>query len=335
VLRIGVPRRPDFFGDAGYATAFAAELHRARALGHALVEIDFEPLFEVAALLYDGPWVAERHAVVQDLLAQRPEAFDPTVRQVISRALGLTATQTFTAMHRLRELQARLRPLWQQVDLLMVPTAPGHPRFAEVDADPVGVNARLGTYTNFVNLLGWCALALPAGRTDRGLPFGVTLIAAPAMDAALLDLASRWMTPDTPVPQPWPATRRTIALVVVGAHLSGLPLNGQLIERGARLLERTRTAPHYRLFALPGSQPPKPGLQRVADGGTAIEVEVWDMPSNQLGSFVALIPPPLCLGSVQLADGRFVHGFLCEAHALTDALDISAFGGWRAYLSQR
>ncbi len=335
-LRIGVPRAPDFFGDAGYAPAFAAEQQRVRAMGHALVEIDFALLFEVAALLYEGPWVAERHAVVQRLLAEQPEALDPTVRRVISRALGLSATQAFEGLYRLRTLQASARALWQQVDLLMVPSAPGHPRFAEVDADPVGVNARLGTYTNFVNLLGWCALALPAGRTDKGLPFGVTLIAPAAMDAALLDLARSWSSePPTPQPAPWPASRPTLPVAVVGAHLSGLPLNGQLTERGARLIEATRSAPHYRLFALPGTQPPKPGLQRVADGGAAIELEVWDMPVEQLGSFVALIPPPLCLGSVQLADGRVVHGFLCEGHALAGATDISRFGGWRSYLSQR
>ena len=333
-LRIGVPSAPEFFGDAGYGAAFAAELQRVRAQGHTLVEIDFAPLFEVAALLYDGPWVAERHVVVQRLLAEQPEALDPTVRRVIARALGFSATQAFEGAYRLRDLQAGLRTLWQQVDLLMVPSAPGHPRFAEVDADPVGVNSRLGTYTNFVNLLGWCALALPAGRTDKGLPFGVTFIADAAMDAALLDLARRWHgTPATSAPTAWPATHATLPIAVVGAHLSGLPLNGQLLERGSRLLERTRTAPHYRLYALPGTTPPKPGMQRVPEGGAAIELEVWDMPLAALGSFLALIPPPLGLGSVQLADGRHVHGFLCESHALAGAQDISAFGGWRAYLA--
>ena len=334
-LRIGVPKAPDFFGDAGYAPAYAAELQRLQAGGHTLVEIDFAPLFEVAALLYEGPWVAERHAVVQRLLAEHPEALDPTVHRVIARALGLSATQAFEGQYRLRALQARLQTLWQQVDLLIVPSAPGHPRFSEVDADPVGVNSRLGTYTNFVNLLGWCALALPAGRTDRGLPFGVTLIADAAMDAALLDLARRWREVPAGRPQPaaWPATQPTLPIAVVGAHLSGLPLNAQLTERGAQLRERTHTAPHYRLYALAGTTPPKPGMQRVAEGGTAIELEVWDMPLAALGSFLALIPAPLGLGSVQLADGRVVHGFLCESHALAGARDISAFGGWRAYLA--
>jgi allophanate hydrolase len=288
----------------------------------------------VAALLYEGPWVAERHSTVKQLRAERPEALDDTVRRVIARAIGLSATQTFEAMHRLRALQAQLRTLWQQVDVLMVPTTPGHPRFAEVDADPVGVNARLGTYTNFVNLLGWSALALPEGRTPTDLPFGLTFIAAGGADVALLDLARRWQGLDSaPADAAAPSVQPSLPIAVVGAHLSGLPLNGQLVERGAVLRESTRTAPAYRLLALPDTRPPKPGLLRVAEGGAAIELEVWDMPQSQLGSFLALIPPPLGLGSVQLVDGRYVHGFLCEAHALAGARDISAFGGWRAYLA--
>jgi allophanate hydrolase len=272
--------------------------------------------------------------VVRELLSRQPEALDPTVRQVIARALACSATDAFEAQYRLRELQRELTSLWQQVDLLMVPTAPGHPRFAELDADPVGVNAQLGTYTNFVNLLGWCALALPAGRTTAGLPFGVTFIGPAAHDVALADFGRRWTgaAPAT-LPQPAPVTAPTLPIAVVGAHLSGLPLNGQLLERGATLRESTRTAPKYRLFALPDTRPPKPGLQRVAAGGAAIEVEVWDMPLAQVGSFLALVPAPLGLGSVELADGRHVHGFLCESHALQAARDISHFGGWRAYLA--
>jgi len=332
--RIGVPRAPDFFGDAGYAPMFEAAIERARARGHPVVELDFAPLYAVAALLYEGPWVAERHSAVRELFGAHPEAFDPAVRQIIARAAAFSATDTFEAQYRLQHMRRALQALWQQVDVLMVPTAPGHPHFAEIDADPLGVNARLGTYTNFVNLLGWCALALPAGMTESRLPFGVTFIAPAAHDAALAAFGRCWEGADPPsLPQPQPATMPTLPIAVVGAHLSGLPLNGQLLERGARLLERTRTAPHYRLFALPGTQPPKPGLMRMAESGAAIELEVWDMPLAALGSFLALIPPPLGLGSVQLDDGRFVHGFLCESHALAGARDISHFGGWRAYLA--
>jgi allophanate hydrolase len=272
--------------------------------------------------------------VVRELLATQPGAFDPVVRQVIGRACGFSATDTFEAQYTLRRMQAELKSLWQQVDLLMVPTAPGHPSFTEVDADPLGVNALLGTYTNFVNLLGWCALALPAGMTAAKLPFGVTFIAPGAQDAALAGFGRRWMdAAPASLPQPAPATAPMLPIAVVGAHLSGLPLNGQLLECGATLREATRTAPKYRLYALPATRPPKPGLQRCAEGGTAIEVEVWDLPLEQVGSFLALVSSPLGLGSLELADGRFVHGFLCEAHALSTARDISHFGGWRAYLA--
>ena len=345
--KLGVPRQAVFHGDAGYATAWPDALQRARDLGAELVELDFTPLFDVAALLYDGPWVAERHAVLQALMEQNPQALDATVLKVVSKAVGMTATEGFRAQYRLRELQASLAGLWQQVDALLVPTTTGHPTFEEIDADPVGANARMGTYTNFVNLLGWCALAVPAGFTDRGLPFGVTLIGPGGADAALARFGQQWTVagaaqaqvaeeqPHTP-PTPqlcWPATEPTMPIAVVGAHLSGLPLNSQLTERGAHLVHATRTAPLYRLYALPGTTPPKPGLQRVAEGGASVEVEVWAVPQSAVGSFLALIPAPLGLGTLQLEDGRSVHGFLCESHALAHAQDITAHGGWRAYLA--
>jgi allophanate hydrolase len=332
-LRIGVPQTPFFFGDAGYDQAWARALERVDALGHEVVALDFAPLDAVAALLYDGPWVAERHAVVQELLARNPEAFDPSVRSVIERALGQSATDAFRGQYRLRELAAGAAQVWARCDLLMVPTAAGHPRFAEVEADPIGVNSQLGRYTNFVNLLDWCALAVPAGMAAHGLPFGVTFIAPSRADAALARFGRRWEAAAEAEPTLWPRTEPTLPIAVVGAHLSGLPLNGQMLERGATLLEATTTAPRYRLHALPGTTPPKPGLVRDEAGGHAIAVEVWSMPQDAVGSFLALIPSPLGLGSIELADGRVVHGFLCEAHALANAPDVSRFGGWRAYLA--
>ncbi|HEX3139988.1 MAG TPA: allophanate hydrolase, partial [Rhizobacter sp.] len=222
----------------------------------------------------------------------------------------------------------------------------GHPTMAEVAADPLGANAQLGTYTNFVNLLGWCALALPFGFTDTHLPFGVTFIAPPNHDTALARFGAVWQarlklplgatgrTHDMACKLTRaPAAAPTLALAVVGAHLSGLPLNGQLIERGAQLRTPTTTAAQYRLFALPGTVPPKPGLLRVNTGGAAIAVVVWDVPLETVGSFLALIPAPLGLGSVTLADGSSVHGFICESQALEGAKDITSFGGWRAYLA--
>ncbi len=342
-LRLGVPLAPDLDAGVGYTTAWQAALLHARDQGHTLVEMDFAPLDEVAALLYDGPWVAERHAVVEELLTQQPQVFDSAVRQVIGHAKGMTATQTFQAQYRLRTAQSRSAAIWQTVDALLVPTTTTHPRFDEVAADPLGVNARMGRYTNFVNLLGWCALAVPAGQAAHGLPFGVTFIGPANHDVALAGLGRDWVNAwaasglesTSAVTLRTPATQACLSLAVVGAHLSGLPLNGQLLERGARLLRATTTAPEYRLFALPGTQPPKPGLLRVAEGGVAIALEIWSVPMAQVGSFLALIPPPLGLGSLHLADGSTVHGFICESHALAGALDVSHHGGWRNYVAAK
>jgi allophanate hydrolase len=336
-LKVGVPAAPFFFGDAGYEAAWTRAVEQLAALGHEIVALDFAPLDEVAALLYDGPWVAERHAVVEALLASQPDALDATVRRVISRAEGISATAAFRGLYRLQELKATAQATWSRCDLLMVPTAPGHPRFSELDADPVGVNSLLGRYTNFVNLLGWCALALPAGRSAAGLPFGVTFIAPGNHDAALARFGQGWQTaqggaqPAAPL-APWPQAEPELAIAVVGAHLSGLPLNWQLTERGATLIEATRTAPRYRLHVLPGTVPAKPGMVRDSVGGASIALEVWRMPQRAVGSFLALIPPPLGLGSIELADGRWVHGFVCEGEAVAGAPDITALGGWRAHV---
>ena len=346
VLRVGIPAAPVYGSeDIGYAPAFERAVQTLRALGHTVVPVDTAPLLAVAQLLYGGPWVAERHAVVQELMARDPGAIDPTVLRVIQVAQQFSATDAFRAQYTLREAQRDTASLWKQIDVLMVPTAPAHPRHTDIDADPLGANALLGTYTNFVNLLGWCALAVPAGMAAKGLPFGVTFIAPGAADAALARFGLAWEAqmagplgatgqPYAPsAPSLWPATQATLPIAVVGAHLSGMPLNSQLTERGATLREATTTSPHYRLYALPNTTPPKPGLLRVADGGAAIAIEVWDVPAAQVGSFLALIPPPLGLGSLELADGRHVHGFICEPHALAGARDVTSFGGWRAFVS--
>ena len=346
-LRVGVPARPACDPGVGYDAAYEDALAQLRATGLTPVPIDMEPFDEVARLLYDGPWVAERHAVVQALMASRPEAMDPVVREVIGAAARHDATAAFIGRYRLETLRQCLAAVWDGIDVLLVPTAPTCPTRAAVAAEPIRRNAELGRFTNFVNLLGLAALALPSGFTTAGLPFGITLIGPGGSDAALVELGARWeaaralplgarlrtaSAADRAL-QRRPAAQPTLALAVVGAHLEGMPLHGQLRERGCRLVERTRTAPAYRLFALPATQPPKPGLVRVGpgEGGHAIEVEVYEMPLDQVGSFLALIPPPLGLGSVQLADQRSVHGFICEPAALAGATDISAWGGWRAW----
>lgn len=353
--RLGVPKPPDLDAALGYPAAWEAACARAQALGAELVPLDFGPLFEVASLLYDGPWVAERLHATQELMARQPEAIDPVVRRVIGGADGRSALDAFEGRYRLQALGIQAAALWQSVDALLVPTAPTHPTRAQVAADPVARNSALGRYTNFVNLLGWSALALPSGFTTLGLPFGITLIGPGGADAALADWGREWEAARLAEPGAVLGARLrpagpedaglgrhlaaapSLAISVVGAHLEGLPLHSQLVERGCRLLARTTTAPAYRLHALPGTVPPKPGLARVAEGetGQAIAVEVYEMPLDQVGSFLALIPPPLGLGSVQLADGRWVKGFVCEGSALQGAPDISHHGGWRAYLASR
>lgn len=347
--RIGVPRAPVLDAAIGYREAYAQQIERVQRLGVRIIEVDLHALQQVAALLYDGPWVAERYAVVRELIEQRPDTMDPVVRGVIERARGFDAVAAFEGRYRLAALAAEARALWQAVDVLMLPTAPTLPTLAAVAAEPVAGNSELGCYTNFVNLLGWSALAVPAAFTPQGLPFGVTFVAPAGCDAALLRLGAQWQTLlDLPLgahlapAQPHelalhalPRSEARLALAVVGAHLEGQPLHGQLIERQARLVARTRTAPRYRLHALAHTTPAKPGLARVADGeegGHAIELEVYEMAAAQVGSFLALIPPPLGLGSIELADGQWVKGFICEPHALRGARDISAFGGWRAWL---
>ena len=348
--RVLVPTIPGALDD-GYDAAWNRALRALESVCGPVGTIDFEPLHEVARLLYEGPWVAERYSVVRSLIESRPEDMDPTVAAVIGNARRFNAVDTFQAQYQLQRARRALDALWSDADLLMVPTAPRHPTHAQLAADPVGVNAQLGRFTNFVNLLGWCALAMPAGRTESGLPFGVTFIARGGDDAVLARWARQWEAASVqlgvsprasaaasdalPPPLPEPATEPTMAIAAVGAHMSGLALNGQLTGRRARLRERTRTAPAYRLFALAGSTPARPGMVRVASGGVAIELEIWDVPASEVGSFLALIPSPLGLGTIELVDGRRVQGFLCESIALDGAEDISGFGGWRAYLASR
>ncbi|MFG6490223.1 allophanate hydrolase [Roseateles sp. BYS78W] len=350
-LRLGVPHESGCDAALGWPAAFEQAQARAAELGAELVPLDFAPLFELARLLYDGPWVAERLSVVDTLLASNPAALDPTVASIIGKGLGVDAVAAFRGRYRLETLRVQLQTLWQQVDALLVPTAPTCPTRAAVAAEPVLRNSELGRYTNFVNLLGWSALALPscmpAGASP--LPFGVTLIAPGGADAALVDFGLRWETAarlplgahlrdayaaDRAV-QALPRAEPTLLLAVVGAHLQGLPLHGQLLERGARLHARTQTTARYRLHALPGSVPPKPGLARTPDGepGHAIAVEVYELPQATIGSLLELIPPPLGLGNVELADGRWVKGFICEGAALRGAPDISHHGGWRAFVA--
>lgn len=334
-LRIGVPddasRR--FFGDAAQEAAFDAALAQLKDLGATLVPVDLTPFNAVAAMLYAGPWLAERFAAVESLILGQPDALHPVTRQVIERAANFTAVSTFQAYYRLRDLQLVTERAMADVDVLCVPTIPTPCTLADVAADPIGANSQLGTYTNYVNLLDMCALAIPLGARTDGLPGGgITLIGPGGQDHRLAGIAAKAL--GEPSASPVPAIQPDeLAVALVGAHMSGLPLNFQLTERGGRFLRATQSAPDYRLYALPGGPPSRPGMVRVADGGVALALEVWALPLETVGSFLAGIPAPLGLGKTKLADGSLVTGFMCEAAGTAGAEDISHFGGWRAYIA--
>ncbi len=343
--RIGVlaGAEREFYGNAGVEALYDAAIARAKALGATIVPFDYAPFREAAALLYDGPWVAERLGAVEDFYATNAADFDPTVGAIIGAAGRYSAVDAFNGRYRLEELRAQVAPVWEAVDLLLLPTSPTTYTVADMLDDPVTKNSHFGRYTNFANLLGYAAIAVPAGITPDGLPGGVTLIGLAFSDdglapfaAALHQSAACGMGRDTAAAIPPLDTaaipKGMIPIAVVGAHLTGMPLNHQLTDAGGRLLRETTTEPAYRLYALDGTVPPKPGLVRAADGA-AIKVEIWALPEAAFGRFVTAIPAPLGIGKLTLADGSAVSGFLCEAHALTTAKDITHFGGWRAYIA--
>ncbi|MET8943668.1 allophanate hydrolase [Streptomyces sp. NPDC004542] len=308
--------------DEGWAEAYQAAAARLEASGASVRPVDLTPFTQAAAMLYEGAFVAERYAAVgsfvDKLISEGGEGLDPTVAGIITRARDIPAHRLFTDQDRLAALRAHALTELADADALLLPTAPGHPTLADVAADPLGANARLGRFTNSTNLFDLAAVAVPAGEVN-GLPFGVMLIGPAFTDERLARIA-RTLEPET-------------SLAVVGAHLTGQPLNPQLLALGARLDRTTTTAPVYRLHAL-RTAPAKPGLTHVGEGGAAIETEVWRLPAEGLGRLLTALPRPMALGSVELADGTRVPGFLCEPSALTDAEDITGYGGWRSYLDR-
>lgn len=347
--RIGVlaGAEREFYGDAEVAALYDAAIARAEALGATIVPFDYAPFREAASLLYDGPFVAERLAAVEGFLASNADDFDPTVRRIIEGAIGKTAVEAFRGRYRLEELIQAVAPVWEAVDLLMLPTSPTTATVAAMLADPIGENSKFGRYTNFANLMGLAAIAVPGGFGPSGRPAGVTLVGPGFSDDALAPFAARMHAaaacglgrdrgaPVPPPPAPF-VPEGWITLAVVGAHLTGMPLNPQLTAPGGVCLGEAATAPSYRLYALKGTVPPKPGMAHDPGfQGPGLAVELWALPPAAFGAFVAAIPAPLGIGKVLLADGRAVCGFLCEGHALEGAEEITAFGGWRAYLAGR
>lgn len=332
--RIGVPRAEQcrWFGDIESEYLYRQALAD---LDAELVEIDLAPLDEAARLLYDGPWVAERTAALQGLLLDNPDAIHPVVREIVEQGFGYSAVDAFNGAYRLAELARLAEALWEQVDLLALPTAPTSYRVAEMLAEPIRLNASLGAYTNFVNLLDMAAIAVPTGTYASGVGFGVTLMGPAGTDRALLDAANAlFPAPASPPPLDLEGRMETVKLAVVGAHLEGMPLHWQLTSREAKFVGATTTAPTYKLYAMAESVPPKPALVHSEDGGAAIALEVYALDMAAFGSFVAEVPPPLAIGTVTLADGSMVKGFVAEPRAMTGAEDITALGGWRAYIAR-
>lgn len=348
--KFGIPLNPEWFGDKEAELAWEQSLENFKALGAELVPVDFTPMFTLAQLLYGGPWVAERHVAVAEFMQEHAQEMNPVVRGIIEKAVNFSATDAYRSEYRRADLAREIQTIMSSFDALLVPTSPRHPTTADVNAEPVLVNSQLGTYTNFVNLADCSALALPAVMRKDGLPFGITLIAPAWQDAALVKFGKLWQVnadlnlgithrkAPTLISNTFisnnVAPEGYVRLAVVGAHLTGMPLNSQLQERNAIFVESTLTANSYRLFALPNTTPPKPGLIRgkAGDAGAEIIVELWDVPLQHFGSFVALIPAPLGIGTLTLEDGREVKGFICEGAAVEGATDITHLGGWRAYI---
>ena len=340
--RLAVPASAEFFGDVQNQAVFEQALGQLRELGAELVAIDFAPFRELAEQLYYGSWVAERTVALEHV---DPAHINPVVRGIVAGGEQYSACDAYKAEYIRAELSRRINDALAGFDALVVPTSPTIRTLAEMAAEPVLFNSQFGTYTNFTNLADLCALAVPAGFREDGLPAGITLLAPAWHDQALAALGRRWQdfralplgaTGRALPPQGTPAQAPgSVRVAVVGAHLTGMPLNFQLTSRNAVLVEQTTSAAHYRLYALPGTVPPKPGLARVAEDGAEIIVELWDVPQARFGEFVAEIPPPLGIGNLQLADGRWVKGFICEPYALEGARDITGFGGWRAFIASQ
>lgn len=337
-LRFAIPRPEQriFLGDGESEALYAAAVARLEAAGGQAVEVDIAPLLDAAKLLYSGPWVAERTAAVEPLLRASPSAIEPTVRAIVQGGLATTGVETFRGLYALEGYRRAAEAIWDVADVLFLPTAPTIYRLKALKAEPLALNANLGLYTNFVNLLDLSALAIPAGFRADGTGFGVTLVGPAFADRALLDLAERYLETfpmaDTP-PLDLTPHKPGVKLAVVGAHLGGMPLHWQLTSREARLVSATRTAPAYKLYAIANSTPPKPALVHVRDGGASILVEVYELDVEAFGSFTVEVPAPLAIGNVILEDGTTVKGFVAEPRALDGATDITALGGWRAYIA--
>jgi allophanate hydrolase len=337
-IGVPLPHQRLWFGDLQSERLFDAALATLAAQGADLIDVDIAPLNEAAQLLYGGPWVAERTAALEKIIAADPPDFDATVREVVSAGLDMRAVDLWNGIYRLADLRRIADQMWDDIDMLCLPTTGTTYRLAEMRAAPIALNSALGAYTNFVNLLDMAAIAVPAGARDNGTGFGITFIAPAGTDRALLSAGQAWLAAaDLPALPPLDLEGRmqTVKLAVVGAHLKDMPLHWQLNSREAKFVEATYTAPAYKLYAMANSTPPKPALVHAGNGGSAIAVEVYELDVAAFGSFVVDVPPPLAIGTVTLADGSQVKGFVAEPRALDGSEDITTLGGWRAYIASR
>ena len=344
--KLGIPKADQlmFFSDADYQPVWLEALEDLKAKGWKLVEIDFGPFLSAARLLYEGPWVSERTTALKEFLDSNADDFYPATLQIIGGGVDNTATEAFAATYKLAELKRQSEAVWDGIAAIVTPTAGGFPTLADMEADPIGPNSQLGYYTNFMNLLDLCAVAAPAGESAAGLPFGITWIAPRDTDKALVRIAVDG--PDMEFEDKLPpneiqggrlssaavSDEETLSILLFGAHMTGLPLNQQVLGLGGEFVAEVQTAPLYKMIYLPKPAPHRPGIVRVGEGGASIAAEEWRFPKAALGEFLSTIQQPLGLGQLELSDGRKVHGFLCEAAAAESAEDISATGGWRGFL---
>lgn len=317
--KICLPNKaPEFYGPYGreYEKAWNESVEKIQELNIPIEYIDYDMFSEAAAILYEGPWVAERWKDLVDFIKENPDKVFPVTKTILESGGNpkFDAVSVFKAIHRLQELKVKTKIMLKDAVLVM-PTAGGTWTRDEVRENPIATNSHMGKYTNHCNLLDLSAIAIPSGYAAEDVPFGITIFSLSDEEGLLIGLGRE-------------LKEEKITVAVCGLHMQGYPLEVQMIECGSKYLRTCKTADKYKLFKL-NTNPTKPGLIKVQSGGSSIEVELWEMPLDKLGYFTSLISSPLGMGKVELEDGSEVCGFICEEYGKQDGEDITIFGGWR------